>query len=749
MLKPFLRVVLPLLWLAVVVVTAAGVAGLRFDSDAWLAPEHPLEQQLDHVADEFEEGETLLLIIPLQNPFFSTPDIFPALQALEERLLDIPGVLDSRSPLSAKTVVSADGLQVRSFANALEVGAFKSIDELQAAFRQSPYAGRILSADGKTLAIRLRTDTRNRAVLREEVMRAVEGEVGDSRFAGAVLSGDTALKTEINRAVRDQLPVLLGLGALVVFVFLYAFLRHGYQVATLMICLGVAVAQSLTVINLLGHSLTPVSIALPLLVCIIVIADGLHILAIWDRESASGASNPLRATMAKTWLPCLMTSLTSAIGFGAFFVSELLPVRNFGFDSMLAIALCYPWLIATVWGALALFPAKMAARPKRQTATVAGAVLAALARRKKAAPVFGLAALALALSLLGAHAETNFLYVLFKESSPVAKAFAVTDRRLGGSGSIEVLIDGGQEEFFKSIDNFNRVKALASAMSAHEYVSHADSYVLPLRVTHHALSDDGSLLPRNSDELAQEIFFLELSRGEQGRDLLGPYLNFPAATARLEAQTPNLVSSKLDSVITFLSLRAREAFPEAQVTITGSGHYAHQLSRYVISTQTSSFLLTLGVIAVVFFALFGLRLGAAGFVCNLFPVLAATGALCLLRVPFDFATVLVAGVTLGLSVDDSIHFLHHYKRERTLATDTQTALEHAMRIVARPIVITSMLFCLGLAVFLSSSLVVMIKFAIFTIIGLVAAMLSAVVLLPWLVEVFAGRAPRPATAARG
>ena len=738
-----LKKLLVIPWLAVVCAIAVASSGLRFDSDAWLSRDHPLEKQLDYLAEEFEEGESLLLIIPLKEGFFSAPSLFPAIDDLEKQLLKIPGVSASRSPLSAKTVVrTGDTLQIRSFANALEVGAIENISHFRAAFRESPYYGKILSEDGKTLAVRLRTQTRNRAVFRDEVFKAVEETVGNSQFSGAFLAGDAALKAEINRSVRSQLPMLLALGASVVAVFLYGFLRNGYRVAALMACLGVAVAQSLATVNMLGHSLTPVSLALPLLVSVIVIADGLHIFAIWDKETARKAASPLRSTMSGSWLPCLMTSLTSAVGFGAFSVSELVPVRNFGIDSFVAIALCYPLLIATVWGALALFPAGMSAKPGEKTARVTAAVLKGLAHRAKAPVVFGLASLILALSLFYAKTETNFLHVLFKKTSHVSKAFEVADRELGGSGSLEVLVDGGRERYFQLIDNFNRVKSLAEGFESEEFVNHSNTYILPVGITHRALAGgSASPLPQSADELAQEIFFLELSRGERGKDLVSPYLNFTSSTARIEAQTPNLSSLELGSLIDSLSSLSKQIFPGGEITVTGMGHYVHQLSRYVLSTQARSFALTLLVIAVVFTALFGLRLGMAGFVSNLFPVLVSTGMLCLLQVPFDFATVLVAGITFGLSVDDSIHFLHHFRRERPGASNTEEGIERSMRIVARPVVFTSLLFCAALAVFFSSSLVVMVKFALFTIAGLIAAMLSAILLLPSLVEIFRGDAP--------
>ncbi len=731
-----------LLWLAIICAIVAASSGLKFDSDLWLSRDHPLEKHIDYLDEEFEKGETLFLIISPEKNFFSDPLLFSAISALENRLSLIPGVISSRSPMSAKTVIqSGDSLQIRSFQNALETGFIKDAGHFQALFTESPYHGRLLSEDGKTVSIQMRVDTRRRAGFRNKLFEAVKKEIGDSRFPQALLSGDAALQAEINRTVRNELFFLLAAGAGVVAVFLLVFMRNRFHVAVLMTCLVIAVAQSFATVNLLGHSFTPVSLSLPLMVAVIVIADGLHIFSIWDREIASAGGSPLGSTISKTWLPCLITSLTSAVGFGAFSVSKLIPVSNFGIDSLVAIILCYPLLIATAWGALWMFPSPMSSSVPKDGGRITSPVLRSsrrfLAREKKTALVFGFLSLFLASSLIYARTETNFLNVLFKKSSRIAQAFDLADRKLGGSGSVEIVVEGETPMHFHKIENFKRVKKLIENFNSNPFVNNSDSYLLPLEITHRPLSNrSNSVLPRNGDELAQELFFLELSRGEREKDLVSPYLNFNSSTARIEAQTPNLNSSKLGSLIDFVKLRSSEIFPDANVVVTGSGAYTHQLSRYVISTQVRSFALTFAVIGIVFISVFGLRFGMAGFISNMFPVLVATGMISLLEVPFDFATVLVAGIILGLSVDDSIHFLYHCKKAEKVSPDTGEAIEKSLSIVTRPVVLTSLLFCAALAVLCSSSLVVMVKFALFTIAGLIAAMISALVFLPSLVKIF-------------
>ncbi len=641
-------------------------------------------------------------------------------------------------------MVKKDGeLQIRSFTSALKTGVIKNDGQFEALFTASPYHKKLLSQDGKTVGIQTRIDTRNRSAERSKVLERIEEEITYSPFRGVLLAGDAALKGEINRTVRNELFALLSIGAVVLAFFLYIFVRDPFQVGVLLACFATAVMQSFAAVNFLGHALTPVSLSIPLMVAVIVIADGLHIFAIWNRE-ARESSNPLRSTIGKTWLPCLVTSLTSAVGFGAFSVSNLIPVGNFGIDSFIAIALCYPLLVATVWGALWVFPRHALRTNLKDGGKITSFTLRVSSkfsgRRKQTAIAFVAFSLIMAFSLSFARTETNFLNVLFKKSSRISEAFHSADEKLGGSGSLEILVEAQSANFFRKIENMNRVRQLVEGVNTSSFVNDSNSYLLPLEITHRPLAaETGSslTLPRSDNELAQELLFLEFSRGEREKDLVSPYLNFNSSTARIEVQTPNLTSSELGSLIEFARLVSSEAFPDARILITGIGAYIQRLSGYVISTQIKSFVLTFAVIGTLFVFVFGVRLGMAGFVSNLFPVFLSTGMLAVLEVPFDFATILVAGVTLGLSVDDSIHFLHHYKRSKGgHLQDSENRIEQTLSIVARPVVLTSILFCAALAVFFTSSLVVMVKFALFTIVGLTGAVLSAVLFLPCLVEVF-------------
>jgi len=750
-----------LVWGALVVAAAAHLPRLSFDNDTWLPGANPLRAELENFRAEFEPDEALLVAVELPEDFFA-PAMTRAMQELDAALAALPAVRHVLSPVSATTILGrGDALEIGDFGDALVQG-FLDADSFQKRFDGSPYAGKLLSDDHRVAALRVaiaRAGAEARGVAVAAVVETARRHV-DALGGAAHFAGEAALKDELNRATRAQLPRLLAVAALALAVFLRLACGNWRRAALVFAAAAAAVGACLGLLAALGFPVNAVLLALPVMVAVIAVADALHILARWDGlggdgdagNGDSGAGNGefaarIKATIRQTWLPCLGASVTSAVGFGAFAVSELIPLRHFGLASAAAILYAYPLIVGAVWGGLWLAPSLRAAPGQR----FAWAKFADAAHRLSGAHAGRVAAAALAVTALlggglaGLRTETNFLTVFFAEDSRVRRAFDLVDAQLGGSGRVEVVLRGAPGAF-ATADALARVERIAGRAGAGDTVNHVDSYLLPVAMAHAAFvgsaggeggGESAPALPATDAEVAQELLFLELSRGEARRDVLSPYLDFERAAARLSLQTPNLDSPALQRTIA-----AAAAGPvDSAVTVTGFGVFIHNLGRLVLRTQAFSIALTLAVIAALLLAQFGMRAGLCGFTANLLPLAATAGLVAWLGHPFDFAAILIAGVTLGLSVDDTIHFLHHYRRgggrggpgggADNAESDSRA---RALRRTARPIVITSALFCCGLAVIGTSDLVVLRKFAAFTAFGMTAALVSTLVVLPALLK---------------
>ena len=206
----------------------------------------------------------------------------------------------------------------------------------------------------------------------------------------------------------------------------------------------------------------------------------------------------------------------------------------------------------------------------------------------------------------------------------------------------------------------------------------------------------------------------------------------------LRAYTSNLSSAELEVLVEKMKKQMRFVAPEnlPEPIFTGHSVFFSQLSSYILDTQFISIGLTFCLIFIVLTLEFNFRLAMAGIMACGLPILITMGTIAALGFPFDFATVIIASVTMGLSIDDTIHILHRYKHHLVDEhVDQIQSLRQALFVPGRPIVQSTFLFCFGAGVFLTSDLVMLQRFASFTMLGLVLALLGAVLLLPSLLSV--------------
>ena len=739
------------LWLLAGAAIAAPAFWLDFDSDRWLSPEHPQERALDELEREFAPGETLAVVLPMPAGSFSAEGVSRLLvleEALEAELQD--DLVSIRSPASAQRI-AADGETVRieEFHAAMRRGAFASREDYRRAFAESPYGGRLASPDGSLAVLLLRLDTSEQAERRRRAMRKVR-TVLDREGAGeeAHFAGGAALRDTINEKVRRQTPQLAAAGAGVIALFLVLFLRSVRRAFPVFAAALLVIAGSLSWIVILGHKMTVTTLALPTLAAIIAVADGLHILAHRDALRRADPRAPgvqlARGALGRALRPCLFTSLTTAAGFGAFGISALIPLRDFGLDSVAAITFAYPVIVLAFWSVFRFSGDAMDPPPDGGTRRLRVALEAChrltAARAGRVAGLSVVLGLLLGAGLLHLRTETGFLQVFFKEDSTIREDFGLVDARLGGSAGLDIMLESKTPEHFRSLHGLRAVESMETALAALSPVTYAESYTSPLSLTQHAFTGVREL-PDTEDLLAQELLFLELSRTENKDDILSPHVDFDYATARIHLRLPDLPSGKLADFIERVWLAVAPASAGLDPVLTGFAAFVHTMSGQVLRTPAHSLLLTGLAVGLLFVVLFGPRQGLAAFGVNLLPVVAATGLMAWLGVPFDFSTVLVAGITLGLCVDDTIHLLHAYNRARR-TQPAGDARREAILLTGGPIIVTSLLFCAGFAVLLLSDLVLLARFALFTIFGLAVSLAASLLLLPSVLTLTERRASR-------
>ena len=745
-----------LLWIAVAATGLYGARGLQYDNDKWLSPDNPNEMARTMLASEFNQFESTMLLFKADKLF--TEKGFQRAAAFTDAVKNIDGVVDVVSAYDASLIMTDEGgsLVITTYRAALENGQLKDLAALKTQFYKSEYMGRLLSEDGALGAFIVKQDTGGEPALRARLVTQILALAAQNPLtADAEIAGDGYLKFTLDAKTQQQLGTILSIVAIGIALFLFSLFGRVWKTALVLGTAMTAVAVAMGLMSVFGHNLTIIALALPVMLSVIVVADSLHIIRYWDNEidiarDDTSVAHVLHETLEATWLPCLTTSATSAVGFGVFYFSELIPLREFGIDSFLGIFLGYGIMMGGVF--LGLYAATPGALARR------GGTKEALSLPDRAADRFlrldwsvvgnnrpATFAVAAALTLASAMAlfssaksESNLLDVFFKPNSDMYRAFDRVDNELGGSGVVSMVFQTDEEDYFRTYPPFVNLLEVEGGIENLRAINSTESYSNPLGDIHRNLIDDGTQYPQNEEQLAQEMLFSEWSRSSESRDVLAENVNFTFDSNHLRAYTPNLSSTELDALIgkieKQMALVDTQDLP--QPIFTGHSVFFSQLSGYILNTQITTVILTFVFIFIILTFEFNFRLAMAGMIACSLPILITMGTIAVLGFPFDFATVIIASVTMGLSIDDTIHILHRYQHHLVDEHKSQRlSLRQALFIPGRPIVQSTFLFCFGAGVFLSSDMVMLQRFAGFTMMGLVLALLGAVLLLPSLLSV--------------
>ena len=727
------------LWLAAAAVLIAPLAGLEFDSDRWLPEDHPEERALDTLEREFAPGETLAVVVETPDGAFSR-EATERIEALENALAEALGeeLVSIQSPASAERI-AAQGNQVRieSYARSVRQGRLGWGEGYRESFSGGPYGGRLADDAGRYAMILARLDTHEDAEGRMQAMARVREalELSEEK-ENAHLAGGATLREAINARVRTQTPQLIAAAAVTVALFLVAALGSVTRALPVIAIAGAAIGASLGWVVVLGHKMTVTTMALPVIVAVIAVADALHVIARRDRarERGSAPEKAGKGAISEAFKPCLMTTVTSMVGFGAFATSTLVPLRHFGIDASAAIASALALIVVGLWSTFRFEPEGMELpRGRRKIDALLRTVVEAcheMTSRRPGAILAGAAAVTIALGagVANLRTETSFLQVFFARDSTIRTDFGVIDEHLGGTGSIDIVVDGGGRDRFKTMAGLAAVASLEDAIEGTPNARGTRSYAHPVRETHTAFTGRDTL-PGTPDELAQEMLFLELSRSETKDDVLSPYMDFESRTARIEIQVPDLGQGALGETLGHVREAMRRTGKGYEATLTGFSAFVHTMGDEVLATQVTSLGITIAAVGAICIIGFGLAQGLLAGAVAILPVVGTLGAMAWLRVPIDFSTVMVAGVTLGLGIDDAVHLLHAYNRSRK-TSPPGAARREAVALAGKPILTTTALFIAGFAVLLLSDLVIVRHLAAFTMIGLALALAASLVVLP-------------------
>jgi predicted RND superfamily exporter protein len=345
-----------------------------------------------------------------------------------------------------------------------------------------------------------------------------------------------------------------------------------------------------------------------------------------------------------------------------------------------------------------------------------------------------LGALLLALQLRFSHNSLTYL----GEDVPVRRAIELIDRELKGSVNVEVLVDTGRPQGLYDPGVMSRIQD-AQGMAEDlivdgRQVGRATAVADIVKEINRALNGGRSssyMIPEERELIAQELLLYELGGG----DKLDKLLDRDYTKARISVKVPWVDAISYVTVLDEFERTVQKLFSGiASVTVTGMAAIIMRTLSTIIRSMAESYLIAGSVITVLMILLIGnVRLGLISMAPNFIPIVLGLGLMKLTGIPLDYSTIMVGGIAIGLAVDDTVHFMHNFRRYYQRCGDAHQAVRMTLTSAGRAMLFTTVILGAGFFVLLFAELKSTINFGVITGFTILMALLADFLLAPALV----------------
>lgn len=542
-------------------------------------------------------------------------------------------------------------------------------------------------------------------------------------------------------------------------------------------CCAVAGVIMVGVLGLMDWRVTVVSSNFISLLLIITISLTVHLTVRYRELRATrhytNHDKLLRHSVLSMFRPCLYTALTTAVAFGSLIVSGILPIITFGWMMMMGVATA---LIV----AFTLFPAILSIIKKDESKlssnlrlNLTTALADATARLENKVLYIYLAVVVLSgIGLAQIRVENSFIDY-FRESTEIYQGMSLFDEKLGGTLSFDVIVDlpemeddfdGGFDDGFDDGFGFGdggdsnddaywftapkmeQVKAIHQYLDNDPQTGKVLSFGAVIELAE-KLNDDQPI-----DGLLWAVLYNRIP--ETLKDtVLNPFISIDDNQLRFNVRViesaENLNRNELLQRIE-TGIEAEFGFPDEDVQLTG----ILVMYNNVLQSLFQSQILTLGVVmlAIMMMFLVLFRSFMIALICIIPNAIAAAfvlGIMGWLGIPLDIMTITIAAISVGIGVDNTIHYMHRFKREFPRFGNYRETMYFCHNSIGRAMYFTSMTIVAGFSILALSNFIPTIVFGLLTSLAMLVALVGSLTLLPQLLATFKPLGPETAGAVDG
>ena len=710
---------------------------------------------IDHV-----DSVISLLDVPLvSSPPMTLAEISRQARTLESDDVDVALAEKemTTSPLYENLLVSSNADTTALQVNLKQNKTLKKLlDEREQLFQQKP-----LSSENRrninTLNSQIKTLTLQQNEKQDRTIKQVR-EVMDQHRSNATLylGGVPMIVTDSIDYIRSDLKVFgVGVIGFIIIILAISFASLRWVVLPLVAC----VVSALVMMGFLGWMQWPVTVVssnFVSLLLIITLSLVIHLIVRYRELAEINAETKqlelISETVRSKFVPCIYTAVTTMVAFGSLLVSGIRPVIDFGW--MMVIGISISFILA-----FTLFPAALILMPRQNhtsSASITAGIISALAnfvhRRRNFTLLLFVVLAAIGLSGLPQLSVENRFIDYYKEDTEIYQGMSLIDAKLGGTTPMDVIIDAPKEEFADEADEeflddgditsssyWINSDGLLEVADIHAYLDSLPETgkVLSVHTGMQLLQELNEGKPYSDFKLA--VVFKRLPEDVK-KSLIDPYLsedgNQLRFSIRIYESNKSLERQALLDKIENHLINELGLAPE-QVKVSGMAVLYNNLLQSLFQSQ----ILTIGAVFIAILFMFTLlfravKLSVATIVPNMIAAGLILGLMGWVGIPLDIMTITIAAISIGIGVDDSIHYVHRFREEFAIDGDYWAAIKRCHSSIGHALYYTTVTVVLGFSILALSNFIPTIYFGLLSGLAMTTALLANLMLLPVLIAKF-------------
>ena len=573
-------------------------------------------------------------------------------------------------------------------------------------------------------------------------------------------AGGPTMNLRIATDMEKSTSRSIGLGMIIIIILLALLFRRLSGVVLPLLVVALSLMMTLAIWPMLGFPYNGNTQIIPTFILAVGIADAIHILSIFYKYYDGGMEKHQAITQSvrETAIAVLLTTVTTAVGLLSFLASDMMPTRTMGIFGAIGVVMALFYTLALVPSILAIVPLKRRALSigaDGQSEEDSGRVLKWVDASIEKFADLGvnhakkvvLASVVLSAIAMVGVVNTQFSHNplrWYPEGHDLRTAIEQVDQRMNGSMSAYVILDTQEKNGLHDPKMLHAIEDIEQLIKDYNYKDvdaiEATSILSVIKETHKALNyNDPAFfaIPDNRQLIAQELLLFE-----SGSDAINDYADFDLQVARIDLQLrwSNVLHYRhyVKNITGLIEDSLKEkGLEHVEVKFVGLlAIFGEAIYSLLTGTIQSYLIAFIFVFVIMLLLMESFRGGLIAFVPNIFPILITVGMIGLIGVPLNIITSTIGCIIIGISVDDTIHFMHHFRRYSEDSDDIKEVIHKTLQTCGRAIFFTSVVLVGGFIVHLTGELSTNKEFGWLLSFSIIIALIANLILAPALMTLF-------------